>query len=219
MSVDIESVSPMDFLEGKIEIDAVEEFEEYKGAPLYGSTWAQSISSNNNNNWDSCLEAVENPVAEGFLSIPVCAASLLDPSLMEQQGTLNGVKVEENPSLSQDLSVPEEGGNVHGDDKTFKCEICSADFKSSRYLNQHYQRAHSDERPFKCEVCLVTCKTSAHLKSHRIVHSEERPFKCQLCSRSYKASSQLKRHRIIHIEERPFKCALCLADFSVYPNT
>ncbi len=81
--------------EEKVEtVIAAEEFrvsEYHEAASLGGSTFSSSSS----NKWNTCLKTEENPGTEGF--VPVYATSLLDPSFLKQEGTLNNeVKVQED---------------------------------------------------------------------------------------------------------------------------
>ncbi len=75
---------------------AAEEFRvsEYREAvSLQRSTFSSSSPSNNWNNLKSCLKSEEYPGTEDSESVPIYAASLLDPSFLEQKGILNEVKI------------------------------------------------------------------------------------------------------------------------------
>ncbi len=90
--------SPSDLKEEKIETAAAEEFQfsECQTGPLHGSTFPLSTSPKSN--WNSCLKAEDNPNAGDSESVPIYAASLLDPVFMELRGNMNGGKAEEDSS-------------------------------------------------------------------------------------------------------------------------
>ncbi len=222
---------PSDLKEEKIEIASGEEFQvsEYQAGPLYGSTF--TLSTSTNSNWNTCLKTEESPDAADSESIPIYAASLLEPSFMEHEGTRNGVKAEEDSlSLFCDSSFPEERRNSNETLETSlkdssgsaeqqerlkraQCPNCPRHFEIRSLLRYHVQTAHSDERPFQCEVCSAGFKRSFNLKQHLQTHSDERPFKCTVCLADFRTLGSLKQHLLTHSDERPFKCELCSSSF------
>ncbi len=98
--------------EEKVEtVIAAEEFqvEYHEAGPLQGA----AFSSRSSNNLNTCLKSEENPGTEHSESVPVYATSLLEPSFMEQEGTLNEAKVRKG-SLLQDLSRIERWNSNEG---------------------------------------------------------------------------------------------------------
>ncbi len=91
--------------EEKVEtVIAAEEFQVsvYHQA-LQGSTFSSSSS------WNTCVKSEGNLGIEDSESSPIYATSHLDPSFIEQEGTLNEVKLrKDSSSLFQDFSLPGE---------------------------------------------------------------------------------------------------------------
>ena len=44
---------------------------------------------------------------------------------------------------------------VHEGKKTFKCDICNANFGQKSTLNKHVATVHEGKKQFKCDICNV----------------------------------------------------------------
>uniref|UniRef100_A0A1Q3FHH4 C2h2-type zn-finger protein n=1 Tax=Culex tarsalis TaxID=7177 RepID=A0A1Q3FHH4_CULTA len=87
---------------------------------------------------------------------------------------------------------------VHdGNEKPFKCDICSKSFFNASTLKTHY-RIHSDENPFRCATCTKVFDNARSLELHHRTHTGERPYSCDVCLKKFSCSSNLKRHRKLH---------------------
>ncbi len=176
-----------DLKEEKIENAAGEEFQvaEYQGGPLRGSTFPLNTSSNSN--WNPCLKAEENPDAE---SMPIYAASLLEPSFIEYQGTLNRVKAEENSSyVFHGSSFPEEERRSSSETP----ETSLKEFSSSGKQQEERLRVDCSGSIFQCSHCLKHFEFPFQLRHHiQVVHNDERPFKDEQCSVDFKVSCNLR---------------------------
>ncbi len=209
--------SPSDLKEEKVETAAAEEFQvksEYQAGPFHGSTFPLSTSSNSN--WNTCLKTEENPDVGDYESIPIYATALLDPSFMEHQGTLNGVKVEEDSDSN--FHFPEEEDSKETAETYLKGLSCPDSEQEhirahggslSSHL-QFHKRSLKSEGQFKCEHCTLSFKKYSNLKQHRRIHV--RPFKCEVCPAGFQTSSNLERLHV-HNDERRFKCELFSSNF------
>lgn len=84
----------------------------------------------------------------------------------------------------------------HTSPKTFKCDICTLELTTKRYLNQHIKR---HEFPFKCTVCELGFKQRADKEAHENKLSCKRPrYKCNLCK--FRAINKLhyQKHMSTH---------------------
>ncbi len=80
--------------------------EYHQAVPLQGSAFSSNI------NGSTYLKSEEKPGTEDSVSVPIYATSLLDPSLLEQEGPQNEMKVgEDSSSFIQDISLLEERRN------------------------------------------------------------------------------------------------------------
>ncbi len=226
---EIETAASVEFLDSECQVDQL------RKTPTFSSITTSK-------NWDlSSEEDEKTSPTEDSESAPVYAASLLDLSSLEHQGTLK-----EDPKLEKD-SIPlfQDDPSVH--EQAVPAELKVEDFlepfgklkekrnktKASSTLRP-YPRPY--ERPFKCLYCSVGFKTLDTLKKHRLVHSgegicsspfrtsnslkyhvithpDEQPFKCNVCSIGFKTSHHLLEHLQIHNGERPFKCDICTKSF------
>ncbi len=120
MSGNVQPFFSLNDVEEKIGTADVEEFQ---GSPICA---AFLPSKRSKSSWNTCLKAEEILGPRDTESVPIYAASLLDTSLMEQEGTQNGVKDEKySCSLFRDLSFPDEQGNSNEISKLRKREPLS----------------------------------------------------------------------------------------------
>lgn len=84
-----------------------------------------------------------------------------------------------------------------GVDRTFRCTVCSRDFRRKEQLKLHF-RTHTGERPHKCHICHSSFSRPGNLTAHMRTHTGERPFVCQVCHMRFSQSNNLKRHMKCH---------------------
>uniref|UniRef100_A0A8C4Q849 Uncharacterized protein n=2 Tax=Eptatretus burgeri TaxID=7764 RepID=A0A8C4Q849_EPTBU len=115
------------------------------------------------------------------------------------------------------FSSPKRDQNVHKDEKSFTCPVCSQAFYNISSLNKH-QRTHKREKPYTCSLCQKAFVQLIYLKNHQTTCTGEKPYKCSVCNKGYDYSSSLSIHRIIHTKEKPFSCSVCSKTFG-YSST
>lgn len=83
-------------------------------------------------------------------------------------------------------------------DKPYKCDQCSKQYDSQRYLDRHLL-SHSDDRPFKCDECNHEgFRHKHHLKEHKVRHLPPQ-VKCPQCTKQFYRNPECTRHlRDIH---------------------
>ena len=99
------------------------------------------------------------------------------------------------------------------DVKSFKCNMCSKEFKEARSLQRHIF-THTGEGANKCETCNKSFHHLSDLKRHQRIHTNERPFKCNICGKGFKGANNLQRHKFTHTGDGPCKCETCGKGFS-----
>lgn len=67
---------------------------------------------------------------------------------------------------------------------------------------------HGDERPYKCPVCSKSFKCLSDKLKHMIIHEGKR-YVCNICGTRLATHESLSQHQMIHTGEKPFKCGHC----------
>ena len=86
---------------------------------------------------------------------------------------------------------------IHRTTKDFKCDLCSAAFKTKSELQIHSRR-HTKPYSVYCEVCGQGCFSGKELVEHRRIHTGEKPFACSLCDYRCAHKPNLKIHMKVH---------------------
>ena len=50
--------------------------------------------------------------------------------------------------------------------KTFRCDLCDANYSQKSNLDSHFRSVHEGKRPFKCDICNASFAQKEKLKSH-----------------------------------------------------
>ena len=103
--------------------------------------------------------------------------------------------------------------------RSFKCEICSAQYWTGIALKNH-KKTHTGEMSFKCNFCDYATYRKTLLQSHQRCHSDERPFGCVVCEKKFKTKDVLNSHVKTHdknrIIQKNYHCDLC--DYKEFLN-
>ena len=54
--------------------------------------------------------------------------------------------------------------------KTFKCDLCDANYSQKLNLDSHFRSVHEGKRSFKCDICNASFAQKGNLKSHTLVY-------------------------------------------------
>lgn len=95
----------------------------------------------------------------------------------------------------------------------FSCDKCDYKTYSLAKLNNIHKLIHGDVKSFICNVCNKGFKNCKQLRNHKITHrdkSEKLTHICEICSKSFADRRQLKVHMdVVHKKIRPFLCSYC----------
>ena len=86
---------------------------------------------------------------------------------------------------------------IHRTTKDFKCDLCSAAFKTKSELQLHRKR-HTKPYSVYCEMCGQGCFSGKELVEHQRIHTGEKPFACSLCDYRCAHKPNLKIHMKVH---------------------
>ena len=113
-----------------------------------------------------------------------------------------------NSSLKVHLSIVHEG--VKPKRMKAECDICHKILYSSD-MNRHIVTLHGEKKTFECEICNRCFAVSGKLKNHVMtVHEGRRPFECEICNRCFAQKDTLKKHVMtVHEGIKPFECEIC----------
>lgn len=99
------------------------------------------------------------------------------------------------------------------DMELFSCDKCDYKTYSLAKLNNIHKLIHGDVKSFICNVCSKAFKNCKQLRNHKITHkdkSEKLLHQCDVCSKSFADRRQLKVHMdVVHKKIRPFLCSYC----------
>ncbi|XP_037811387.1 uncharacterized protein LOC119603428 [Lucilia sericata] len=77
-----------------------------------------------------------------------------------------------------------------------------------KHLQLHEQIQITESGSFKCNICSKEFKSNSELRSHSIYHGEKK-YPCQLCSKSFFNNTALKVHLKRHRKQLDFVCEVC----------
>lgn len=97
---------------------------------------------------------------------------------------------------------------VGGDEKVFKCSLCSFSSRSQILVTRHEKIVHLKKKFFRCVKCNYVTHMKARFTKHVKYHSMPM-IKCELCDFRTPYKWNLDRHMKNHQGDGAFKCALC----------
>jgi len=122
----------------------------------------------------------------------------------------------------------------HDGEKSYKCLLCTASYKTQRGCNLHIQAVHpgkacttsfqhnrgQEKKTSKgssslhpCSICKQTINGSKMPSHRRLYHPEVQPFQCFQCPYDTSIWDRMRRHRKCHEGEEAFKCSFCTASY------
>lgn len=138
--------------------------------------------------------------------------------------------LQNHPSFD-DEAVEETLDNGVVDDRPFKCQYCSKEFRQKGHLVYHLH-THSEICDFKCDECeekfmtpakMLRHQRSAHAKvGHAVDLNSEffveqkgarKTYTCKRCGKYFSHMSSARSHSWMHSGTKPFKCNYCHKDF------
>lgn len=95
----------------------------------------------------------------------------------------------------------------------FSCDKCEYKTYSLSKLNNIHKLIHGDDKSFLCNICNKAFKNCKQLRNHKITHrdkSEKLVHVCEVCSKSFSNRRQLRVHMdVVHRKIKPFLCNYC----------
>ncbi|XP_063048054.1 zinc finger protein 808-like [Engraulis encrasicolus] len=95
------------------------------------------------------------------------------------------------------------------------CDVCGKTF-ADVFVLRHHQRRHFEDRPFKCDLCSKEFKVRPDFLLHRQAHTGVNSFRsymCKTCGQHFTRLQSLQKHQIVHTGETPFSCPHCQKEF------
>ena len=88
----------------------------------------------------------------------------------------------------------------------FPCDMCNAEFKYKKGLNEHIRWKHegtSGTQKFKCEVCRLTYNQAKNPEAHKKLKHCSKPaeFPCPVCSKILSQKNTINKHEKTHNKE------------------
>ena len=85
--------------------------------------------------------------------------------------------------------------------RLYKCERCNSQYFGLASLRSHCRSVHGDQKYYKCHVCSKLFSHPSSRNIHLRLHSGEKPYQCDTCGKRFRVSSHLKDHVRVHTGE------------------
>lgn len=103
---------------------------------------------------------------------------------------------------------------MHGQTKSYECNLCSAKFDNSYQVKVHLGKTHNVEQyRIKCDHCTKICTTKGAMLLHVQSQHSDLKYECDTCD--YKAGIKwlITLHKRKHYEEKDYSCSICERPF------
>lgn len=98
--------------------------------------------------------------------------------------------------------------NIHEEDQTYRCKICSYECKWNSDFFKH-MKEHFPGPPFRCLDCPFQDSDVRNLLFHRMCHAGDVILTCSLCDYGTKVRSDLAMHVQLHAGDKRHRCSHC----------
>ena len=92
-------------------------------------------------------------------------------------------------------------------DPDIPCSVCGK-LVRPQSIRRH-ESTHNDFKNFKCDYCSATFKTKGELMAHKKRHNKDYSDYCETCGKGFYGSTPLRIHRRVHTGEKPYACSQC----------
>ena len=95
--------------------------------------------------------------------------------------------------------------------KMFKCSACEKSFKSTQYLQVHFESVHEGKKRYECNLCGKKYAAQQKLEQHiASTHEGIKHHLCPFCDHASFQANNLKKHiAMVHEGQRPYSCDAC----------
>ncbi|KAJ0177617.1 hypothetical protein K1T71_006490 [Dendrolimus kikuchii] len=97
----------------------------------------------------------------------------------------------------------------NGQRKPYQCPECNNKSFATHSHYKYHMRVHRNERTYKCDVCSAGFVQMSKLQRHMLKHTEEKKYVCTECNKAFNNLTSLRKHGLTHTEERPYACTTC----------
>lgn len=105
---------------------------------------------------------------------------------------------------NNDELIDKDNGQGH-----LECGQCQRKFKSPFARRRHLQESHGEQLSFRCEICYLQFRSSGGLLDHTQTHSTGK-INCPLCDQHFARFHHLKNHcNVVHANTASYRCQHC----------
>ncbi len=83
---------------------------------------------------------------------------------------------------------------VHGENITYRCQICDHSFITRELLGEHKTAVHGQTSSFYCPICSRTFLNTQACRDHMASHQKIKRYECLICNMKFTYISSYRRH-------------------------